>query len=57
MIMEFLFGLYIIAILSVFFVGFMAVKSTVNKDMNNVDKIASLQHWEYLRSLDKDGYK
>jgi len=54
--MEILFGLYIIALCAVAFIGYKAVKVTLTKRVNAVDRIASLQHWEYLRSLEKDGY-
>ncbi len=52
---TFLFGLYLLAIGIVFFIGVMVVIS--KKKVDSLDKIAQLQHWEYLRSLKKDGYK
>jgi len=57
--MELLFGLYLMALVAVFFIGFMAVRDRIkNRDkQSSVEKIAELQRWEYLRSLTKDGYK
>lgn len=55
--MEYLFALYIVALLGIFFIGFLAVRDVVNKPKSSVDRIANLQHWEYLRSLKKDGFE
>lgn len=53
--MELLFGLYVLSILLIFFIGYKAVRSSVKVKSSTVDNIARLQQWEYLRSLDKDG--
>lgn len=56
--MEILFGLYLIALGVIFFIGFMAVRDVINNSKrSSLDRIAELQHWEYLRSLDKDANK
>lgn len=56
--MEILFVLYLIILSVIFFIGFMAVRDVAKNDKrSSLDRIAELQHWEYLRSLDKDANK
>ncbi len=54
--MEYLFGVYLIAIAAVAILGIVAVRSRLKeKPIKSVDRIAELQRWEYLRSLTRDG--
>jgi len=52
--MEILFGLLVLVLCGIFFIMFMAVKEVSSEKIDTVDRIAEVQHWEYLRSLDKD---
>lgn len=56
--MTFILGtLYILAMATVIFIGYKAFSDTVDRPKTEVERIAEIQHWEYLRSLKKDGFK
>jgi len=55
--MEMLFGLYILALCGIIFIGYKAVRDVSSRKTDNLTRIARLQHWEYLRSLKKDGFE
>ena len=54
--MQVLFGVYLVAIAAMVCLGIVAVMAKMKKQpIKSVDRIAALQRWEYLRSLEKDG--